>query len=393
MHVVRLRIRTRARHREGIGQRATAASRRRAATLLITIALLLSAAAPAPAAQLLVAANHGVGEATLRSLRARAPWGERKPPIAIDDDAVLHSRGPRVYVVSRRRGTVAVVARRAWEVRRTFSLGDDSRPQDIVVLGPRDAYVTTGASAELLHLDPRSGAVTSAVDLSLFADEDGNPDLGAMIVDGDHLFVQVRRYNEKAVGGFSSPAYLAVIDLVTGQLMDVDTEVPGVQAIQLKGTSPKHRMQILPASRRLLVSATGGSFDAGGIESIDLDTLESTGLVLREDDGLTGSDLGPFAMVDEERGYLVFTTDFTLSSHLDRFSLAGGVAENVNMHVSVDYAVPAFGFHAVTGSLFVPDGAFEKHGIDVFDTSTDKKLNGPPIDVDGATTDVLLLGQ
>jgi hypothetical protein len=183
--------------------------------------------------------------------------------------------------------------------------------------------------------------MADSVDLSLFADADGRPELGAMFRDGDRLFVQIRRFNEEGPGGFAPPMYLAVIDLRTETLIDVDPDTPGVQAITLQGTSPKHRMQVVPGTRMLFVSATGGFFDQGGIEAIDLDALGSRGLVIRESDGLTGADLGPFVMVDADRGFLVYSTDLDLSSHLQPFSLTKGVDPGRNLHVSVGYAVPA----------------------------------------------------
>jgi hypothetical protein len=83
-------------------------------------------------------------------------------------------------------------------------------------------------------------------------------------------------------------------------------------------------MQVIPETRQLFVSATGGSFDDGGIEIIDLDELKSLGLVLRESDGNLGADVGAFFMVTPDRGYVVVTTDFELSSHLTPFSLSNG---------------------------------------------------------------------
>ncbi|MFN2425463.1 MAG: YncE family protein [Candidatus Binatia bacterium] len=353
--------------------------------------LLLVLATPTGAAQLFVAANHGDSGATVRSFRTKPPWSLRKPALEIGADSVLHARGNRLFVVSRRQGTVSVIARRAWAVRRTFSLGAASQPQDIVVLGRDLAFVTTGQSPHLLRFDPMTGTFVNAVDLSVFADDDGNPDLGRMIRVGTRLLVQVRRANEEAPGGLASPSYLAVVDLPTLTLVDVDPLEPGVQAIKLDGTAPKHRMQILAGTSRLFVSATGTSFDAGGIEEIDLDMFATRGLVVREDDGLTGADLGPFVLLNENRGYLVFTTDLTLSSHLDRFGLDTGVAENANIHVSVDYAVPEFGFDALPGLLFVPDGSFDAHGVHVFGVETDEKLTPTALDTGGPPTDVLVV--
>jgi hypothetical protein len=231
-----------------------------------------------------------------------------------------------------------------------------------------------------------------------------------MAVHDGRLFVQIRRLNEEGPGGLAPPGYLAVIDLATEQLIDVDPVSPGTQAIELQGTAPKHRMQIVPETRSLFVSASGGFFDAGGIEVIDLDTLRSNGLVIREADGMTGADLGPFLMVTPSRGFLVYSTDFDLSSHLQPFSLSGGVDPGPNLHVSVGYAVPALAAerrgsgknwgrecgrrgvpHCPTRWFYLPDGVFGRQGVHVFNATTGKRLSSTPTATSGQPTDVLLL--
>ena len=59
-----------------------------------------------------------------------------------------------------------------------------------------------------------------------------------------------------------------------------------------------------------------------------------------------------------ERGYLVFSTDFDLSSHLQAFSLSGGVDPGPQLHVQVGYAVPALEYDQRTDTFFVPSRVF-----------------------------------
>jgi hypothetical protein len=344
------------------------------------------------AAQVAVAWNdfaRGVGVVQL--LRALRPWELRLRAIETGRDATLHYRFGRLYAVSRRDGTVTVITRRGGRVRTVIELGDRSEPEDIAVVTRRTAYVSRRSATHLLRLDPQTGATADVVDLSPFADADGRPELGAMIRDGDRLFVQIRRFNEDGPGGFAPPAYLAVVDLRTETLIDVDPLKPGTQAIELQGTSPKHRMQIVDETRSLLVSATGGFFDHGGIEVIDLDTLRSRGLVIRESDGMTGADLGPFVMVDADRGFLVYSTDLDLSSHLQPFSLSRGVDPGPNLHVSVGYAVPALVHEPRRGTFFLPDGVFQRQGVHVFDVESWSRLSDAPTAVTGLPSDILLL--
>jgi len=59
--------------------------------------------------------------------------------------------------------------------------------------------------------------------------------------------------------------------------------------------------------------ASGDFFNDGGMEMIDLATIRSLGLIVREDDGVVGADLGAFVLVAPERGYLTFGADLAVS--------------------------------------------------------------------------------
>jgi hypothetical protein len=114
-------------------------------------------------------------------------------------------------------------------------------------------------------------------------------------------------------------------------------------------------------------------------------------MLIRRGRRLGRRDLGPFVFVTADRGYLVFSTDFDLSSHLTPFSLRGGV-EPVQLHVSVGYAVPALVFDPLAGTLFVPDaGSLGSVGVNVFDAATGDRLTPTPIAIAGQPTDLLLL--
>jgi len=287
---------------------------------------------------------------------------------------------------------VSVVDPRRWTSRQIAFLGANSEPEDIAVVNPQTAYVTRRMQTHLLRLNLTTGATKDVVDLSLFADSDGIPDLGTMAIHGERLFVQIRRLSADFPGSVP-PFYIAVVDLRTETLVDVDPQRAGVQAIELRGTSPKHKMQVIPETQQLFVSATGTTHDAGGIEAIDLRTLRTRGLVIRESDGLAGADAGPFVMVTPERGYLVFTTDADLSSHLAPFTLAGGIKPEGDLYISLGYAAPGVEFDEHTRALFFPDGGLDvnKQGIYVFDAVTERQLAHIRLPVFARTSDILLI--
>ena len=188
------------------------------------------------------------------------------------------------------------------------------------------------------------------------------------------------------------PAYLAVVDLASEQLIDVDPATPGVQPIELEGTPPRFKMQIVPQTRRLFVSASGEFHDEGGIEMIDLDSLQSLGLVVREADGTVGADLGAFVLVTPVSGYLTCSTDWTLSSHLMPFTVTGGVELGPQLYGSVGYFVPTLLHDPSTDTFFFPEGRDEgTKGVHVFDASTGTRLTLDPIPTTGPPIDLTII--
>ena len=100
-----------------------------------------------------------------------------------------------------------------------------------------------------------------------------------------------------------------------------------------------------------------------GIEVIDLDNLQSLGLVIREADGFTGADLGAFVMVNPERGYLAYTTDLILSSHLQGFRLSGGVDPLPQVYGTVNYFAVTIEFDPQSNTFFFPTGGTDSDGV------------------------------
>jgi hypothetical protein len=180
------------------------------------------------------------------------------------------------------------------------------------------------------------------------------------------------------------------MDLASEQLIDVDPAREGLQAIELVGTFPKMKMQVVEQTQKLFVSATGAFFDAGGIEVIDLGNLRSDGLAIREADDLTGADLGAFVMVSPERGFLVYSTDLLLSSHLHQFSLTGGVDQR-ELAVDLNYFSPAIEFDPGTNTVFFPVGGMLDRGLLAFDATTGTPLSDSLIPTSGPPTDLALV--
>ncbi|HZW11312.1 MAG TPA: hypothetical protein VFF69_15520 [Phycisphaerales bacterium] len=337
--------------------------------------------------RLVVGAGRHSGGGSLAAVELSPPWEGEAGLAECGSDAAIRQRGSLLYVLGRDPAVLRVVLPHGWRTIREWPLGT-RWAQDVAVASARRAYVTAEGQTRLLRVDPMTGAISQGPDLSVFADADGVPDLGMMTIDGERLIVQVRRLNENEPYWFAAPAMLAVVDLRTEQIVDADPSRPGVQAIELAGTPPKHRMQIV--GRKLFVSATGGFHDPGGLEVVNLDTLKSEGLVVRESDGRVGADLGPFVMVSPERGYLSFSMDWVESSYLVEFSLGGGVGDQFLIE-SLGYMAPTMAFDEATGLLCFPIGGWSGEGVHVLDSSTNTVLTDAPIGVGGVPRELVIV--
>jgi hypothetical protein len=358
-------------------------------TLLLAVAALaLLAARPAPPPRLLVAGSGLQG--SFGVLDPAPPFARLTRSHLTPPDAVLRAHGDFAYLLSRSRGFLSVHSLKTAKRKKQIALGAEALPQDLVVLGPRLAYVSRERSTHLLRVDPKTGRSREVVDLSAFADADGRPDLGNLLVHDGRLYVQIRRFDDLD-GGFAPPAMIAVVDLAGESLVDADPARDGVQAIELEGTSPKMRMQVIGDPPKLFVSATGGFFDEGGIERIDLATLSSEGLVIAEADAQVGADLGAFVMTSESEGFLVFSTDLLLSSHLKPFTLADGPEPGPEWIVSLDWFAPALAYDAATGLLYYPHNGFLDSGVHVFDAATGERLTEEAVPAQALPPSDLLL--
>lgn len=256
-----------------------------------------------------------------------------------------------------------------FETVQRFSVGAGSNPRDIAFVDPTHAWVSRYDSRWLLEIDPTTGASLDSIDLGVFADADGLPEMAWMALDGRHLFVQIQRLDRPSSGATVPPALLAVIDVTSKQLVDVDPVRSGVQAIELRGSEPQTKMQI--EGRRLYVSTPGKFLDIrGGIEEIDLDTFENLGFLISEKDW--SIDMGAFVLVSPKRGYVINHTDFTLSSHLDSFARPNGMflVEHFVSFSMIESVV----HDPLTDQLFLPD---PEAGMRIFRGATGEVVGGP----------------
>ncbi len=356
---------------------------------VVTVLLGATLVHTAPTPRMLAVAwnDNDTRTGLLSRMNTVSPWEFQGPVITIAQYSALRSAGGRVFAISNANCEISIVVSDTWTVERVITFTEGGRPIDLAVADADTAYITRDASSKLLKLDLSDGSTQEVIDLSIFADADGNPDLGWMTVHEGRLFVQIRRIN---LGAFIPPAYIAVIDLAGEQILDTDPFTPGIQAIELQGTAAKRTMQVIEETRKLGVLASGGNLDEGGIELIDLDTLRSEGLVVQEAIEETGTDLESFLFTRPDRGYFNAKTDIVLSSHLTPFSVADGV-NLIPLHTALFYEVEKMVYDHDTDTFFMPEGGSYGDGIRIFDADDGTLLTPDPVPTNGTPTDVVIL--
>ena len=314
---------------------------------------------------------------------AAPPYAFVTPTLSLGGDGLVRAEPARVLHLSRTTGVLTLVDAQAWTIAASFALGAAELPRDIAVIDADSAYVSRRNARFLWRLDLESGARVDAVDLAPLGAGDGNPAQDTMLVHEGRLYLQLA-----GEPGTSQPHALAVIDLASETLVDADPDLPGIQGIALVGTGPRFKMQIVPGANQLLVSATGAFHDDGGLERIDLTNLTSMGLEVFEQIE-AGADLGAFVQLDGSRGWLVFSTDLLLSSHLHPYTFETGM-DSFEADVLLDYFVPHMVYVRPSNTLFWP----EPDGVQPFDGTTGvPRADATPLPVAGIPTDLALLAS
>lgn len=177
-----------------------------------------------------------------------------------------------------------------------YSVGNGANPQNMVFLSDRKAYVSRYDDAMLWIVDPGATSAKTfkmgEVDLSVYADGDGLPEMAPMALVGDKLYVGCQRIDRD--GGWAPlDAQVVIIDTATD-------EVTGVIALQ-KGNP----QAMVAYGGKLYVTSGGSLFDPtdGGIEVIDTATDTYAGLRLTESD--LGGNVGELLFQSATKGYVI----------------------------------------------------------------------------------------
>lgn len=348
-----------------------------ALSVLAVFGLVLPVPAQSVAPRVLVAVNHDGSEGSIAEVGLSAPWPVTQEAIKAGPNTIVRQFGNRLFTIDRARRSIDEFAAADLRHIATYHAGATVLPMDLVLLNSRTAMVSDYDGTHALWLDTLTGQFREGPDLGAYADGDTVPDMAMMERVGNRVYLQLQRYDR--IRDIDCGALLAVFERVSINPASREPfRLAGV--IALAGRRPTFKMQASVDGVRLWLSAPGGVNDGGddtGIEEVDLVAGRSTGFVIREGDGF-GGDVGPFAMVSDDKGFAVVHTSIGASTHLRVFDRNRQIAE---LHSSLLDWVDCLAFDDVTRQVFypVPEGGGSSSrragSILVFDADRDHQLS------------------
>jgi hypothetical protein len=296
--------------------------------------------------------------------------------LTIHSDATVRTYLDKVYIINRLgQDNVIVLDKDNLGTPLTqFSTGNGTNPHDMVFVSESKAYISRYVHSQLLIVNPGTGDSLGVVDLSEFSDSDGFPEMSQLALYNSHLFVVCQRLDQN--NGFAPTDFsvIAVVDVTTDQVVDVDVSAIGNQGIVMEGKNSSGASQ--RGDKWVLSTVnTFGDLTDGGIEVIDLANLESEGIVIGE--VALGGNLNSVAMSSDSRGYVV-VSNANFANLVKGFDLVTkSVSENLS-GISGGF-VPSLGVFGER--LYVLDrGSFSdpaSGGVKVYDVNTNQLVAGP----------------
>ena len=292
--------------------------------------------------------------------------------VAVHTDTRLRWHDGLVYVVNRlHQDNIQVVDPATLQVVRQFSTGNGSNPADIAFASPTKAYVTLYERANLLIVNPQTGASIGSVPLGAFADADGIPEMDHMEMVGPLLLIAVQRLDRANGFAPTDSSLVVVVDTRADTVFDVNPAQPGTQGFRLTGKNPFTPFVQDPETGRLLIGCSG-SYSAldGGIEWIDPVAMKSLGYAITET--ALGGNISGIAWYTSTHSYAVIY-DASFNGLLVSWSAATG---STLATIYSDSGLNDLGIDD-RNELYVCDGTFTSPGVRVWAAGSDVPLAGP----------------
>ena len=346
-------------------------------TGLLVALLTIPSAARAQSLGAVLASDYN-SSAHVHGLQMSSPYAVTGPGEPVYHDAVARWHDGLLYVVNRGGADNVQVLDPAQDFAtvRQFSLGLGRNLQDIGFASDGTAWVSCYDTAELLHVDPQTGDILHVVSTAAFADADGLPETGWLLVHDDVVYLGCQRLDRDGWYAPVGDSYLLVLDHATRQWLDADPSLPGAQGILLGAANPYGR--IVVDGDRLLVACVGWyGVQDGGVDVIDPAARVSLGLEATEAE--LGGDL--VGLDTDAHGRFVVVTDADWTTHVKTYQ-PGAPGEPAGP-ITVIHAGSGYD-HADLAcdgdfQLFIASRELGHAGVRVFDTATGAELTTAPV--------------
>lgn len=268
-----------------------------------------------------------------------------------------------------------------------FSTGNGSGPHDILFLSPTVAYITRYDMTSVLKMNPQTGATLGTINLAMFADADGIPEMDQMFLSGGYLCVTLQRLDRNNFYTPVGTSYLAVIDPATDTLVDM-IPGPGVQPLTLPETNPysEINLRVFQGAGVAYFSAVGffGVSD-GAAMAYELSDPTQYQILLSE--SAAGGDILDVEIISDTRGFAVIATP-SFTTELIAFNPSTGTKTGATM-----YAPGGYDLNDIEPSplgLLVTDRKPTNPGIRCFDMATNAQIPGGPVSTGLPPFDILV---
>ncbi len=336
--------------------------------------------------------DSGVGNLT--TITSTTPRNTEKDILGttvLHSDSVIRSFGRFIYVIQRlgANSIVVIDPNNPNTPIANYTTNDtdnptQSNPHDMDFVSNSKAYISRYGLNTILIVNPLSGEQLGTIDLSQFSDSDGIVEMDQMVIIGDKLFVSLLRLDRDTFFAATNDSYLVVIDTNTDQLIEAS---PGENKVLLAGRNP-FSVNYLASTDRIYVSNVGffsTTGDFGGIESINPNSGLSEGMLIH-DDNFNGP-LGTIAILSETIAYVtVFDANF--NNFVVPFNLTTRQIDPALTGIGTGF-IPSLAFDK-SGFLYVTDRDPANPGLQVFNTTTNQKEEGP-IDTGLSPNDVIFI--
>jgi hypothetical protein len=274
-----------------------------------------------------------------------------------------------------------------------FTTGNGSNPHDVYFASPTVAYVSRYDMTTVLKMNPTTGAGLGTIDLAMFADADGLPEMDQMFATGGRLYVALQRLDRPNFYVPVGTSLLAVIDLATDTLIDMDAAQSGIQGIVLPRTNPYSEVGVLPLDvwEHAYFSCVGFfGLQDGGVVKCDADDPSQTSVILTEAEA--GGDILDVEIVSDTEGFAI-VANASFITVLIAFNPTTGTKTGPTMYTPAGYDLTDVECNLEGTTLFLCDRTPTNAGVRCFDVATHGQIPNGPIDVGLPPFDVLVQGR